>query len=67
MKTLIYILQKEFTQIFRDKRMLIIILMVPVIQMLVLVYAANFDIKNADLVVFDQDISQASRGLVNKF
>jgi len=67
MKTLGYILQKEFTQIFRDKRMLIIILMVPVMQMLVLVYAANFDVKNADLLIIDQDMSQASRGLVNKF
>ncbi len=67
MKTLIYILQKEFTQIFRDKRMLVIILMVPVLQMLILVYAANFDVKNADLLVIDNDMSQTSRGLINKF
>lgn len=67
MKTLIYILQKEFTQIFRDKRMLAIILMVPVMQMLILVYAANFDIKNADLVVVDHDLSPTSQRLINKF
>lgn len=67
MKTLIYILQKEFTQIFRDKRMLAIILVVPVMQMLILVYAANFDIKNANLVVVDHDLSPASQRLINKF
>lgn len=67
MKTLFYILQKEFTQIFRDKRMLGIILMVPVLQMLILVYAANFDVKNADLLVLDYDLSKTSRGLVTTF
>lgn len=67
MRTLLYILQKEFTQVFRDKRMLGIIIMVPIVQMLVLVYAANFDIKNINLVVVDQDQSQSSRELINKF
>jgi len=67
MKTLIYILQKEFTQIFRDKRMLGIILFMPIFQMLILVYAANFDIKNISMVVVNQDQSQSSRNLVNKF
>ncbi|MFA9392603.1 MAG: ABC transporter permease [Prolixibacteraceae bacterium] len=67
MRTLFYILQKEFIQILRDKRMLIIILMIPVMQMLILVYAANLDVKNAHLLIIDQDMSQTSRGLVNKF
>jgi ABC-2 type transport system permease protein len=47
--------------------MLGIIIMVPVIQMLILVYAANFDVKNVDLVVVDQDQSPNSRELINKF
>lgn len=67
MKTLLYILQKEFIQILRDKRMLGIILMVPIIQMLILVYAANMEVKNAKLLIVDQDMSQTSRGLINKF
>ncbi|HNW49640.1 MAG TPA: ABC transporter permease [Prolixibacteraceae bacterium] len=67
MRTLLYILQKEFTQILRDKRMLGIILMVPILQMLILVYAANMDVKNVDFVVVDQDQSQSSRELINKF
>jgi ABC-2 type transport system permease protein len=67
MRTLLYILQKEFTQVLRDRKMLGIIIMIPIVQMLVLVYAANFDIKNVDFVVVDQDHSQCSRELINKF
>ena len=67
MKTLLYILQKEFIQILRDKRMLGIILIIPVMQMLILVYAANFDVKNADLLIIDHDGSQSSRTLINTF
>jgi ABC-2 type transport system permease protein len=47
--------------------MLAIIMFVPILQMLILVYAANFDIKNVDLVVVNLDQSQSSRNLVNKF
>ncbi|MCF8362045.1 MAG: ABC transporter permease [Prolixibacteraceae bacterium] len=67
MRTLLYILQKEFIQILRDKRMLGIILFVPLMQMLILVYAASFDVKNADILVVDNDMSTTSHGLVNKF
>jgi ABC-2 type transport system permease protein len=47
--------------------MLGIILFVPLMQMLILVYAASFDVKNADLLVVDNDMSTVSHGLVNKF
>lgn len=67
MKILLTILRKEFTQIFRDKRMLRIILIIPIVQMLVLVYAANFDIKKVDLVIIDYDQSTASHNLTRKF
>ncbi|HPR30651.1 MAG TPA: ABC transporter permease [Prolixibacteraceae bacterium] len=67
MRVLLTLLQKEFIQIFRDRRMLAIIVMVPVMQMLILVYAADFDVKNSDLVVVDWDQSPASRKLVQTF
>jgi ABC-2 type transport system permease protein len=67
MRTLLYILQKEFLQIFRNRTMLPMIFMVPLIQMLVLVFAATFEMKKIDLVVVDNDLSQASRELVAKF
>ncbi len=67
MKTVFYILQKEFTQIFRDKSMLPIIIFIPIVQLLVLSYTATFEIKNIRLVVVDHDHSTVSRRLINKF
>ena len=43
------------------------ILGVPIIQMLVLVFAATFDMKKIDMVVVDKDLSQTSRELIAKF
>jgi drug efflux transport system permease protein len=67
LRTLLYILQKEFIQIFRDKSMLPIIFIIPVVQLLILSYTATFEIKNVDLIVLDNDRTQTSRDLVNKF
>lgn len=67
MKTILYLLQKEFIQIFRDKVMLPLIFVVPVIQLVVLVYAATLDMKNIKLEVVDMDNSVYSRKMINKF
>ncbi len=44
MRTLKYLLQKEFLQIFRNKAMLPIIFVMPIIQLLILTYAADFEL-----------------------
>ena len=67
MRTIRYILQKEFRQIFRNRTMLPMIFGVPLLQMLVLVYAATFDMKKIDMVVVDKDLSETSRKLIAKF
>jgi len=67
MRTIKFIIQKEFKQIFRNKGMLPIIFVVPFIQLIVLVHAATFEMKNIDLYVVDNDLSSASRGLTSKF
>ncbi len=67
MRTIIFILQKEFLQIFRNRMMLPIIFGVPVIQLVVLAYAATFDLKNINTRIVDLDRSTASRALINKF
>ena len=46
MRTLKFILRKEFRQIFRDPGILRIILIMPVIQLLILPWAADYEIKN---------------------
>lgn len=66
MRTLKFILRKEFRQIFRDPGILRIILIMPVIQLLILPWAADYEIKNIKLAVVDHDHSEYSRQLVNK-
>lgn len=66
MRTLKFLLQKEFRQIFRDPSILRIILVMPVIQLLVLPWAADYEMKNIKLAVVDQDHSDYSRKLVSK-
>ncbi len=47
--------------------MLPMIFLVPILQMLLLVFAATFDMKRIDLVVVDEDLSVTSRELIAKF
>jgi ABC-2 type transport system permease protein len=67
LKTILFILQKEFRQIFRNKSMLPVIFVIPVLQLLVLAFAVTFEIRNINLVVVDQDHSTMSRALISKF
>jgi len=67
LRTVLYILQKEFIQIFRDKAILPIIFIMPVFQLLVLSYTATFEIKNIRFIVVDHDHSSESRKLTDKF
>ncbi|TAL41557.1 MAG: ABC transporter permease [Chitinophagaceae bacterium] len=66
MRTLRFLLQKEFRQIFRDPSILRVILIMPVIQLLILPWAADYEIKKIKLAVVDHDHSEYSRKLINK-
>ncbi|MES1218409.1 MAG: ABC transporter permease, partial [Bacteroidota bacterium] len=66
MRTLRFLLQKEFRQIFRDKAIIRIIFMMPAVQLIVLPLAADYEIKNISMTVVDHDHSEYSRQLVNK-
>ena len=66
MRTLRFLLQKEFKQIFRDPSILRLIFIMPVIQLLVLPWAADYEIKNIKLAVVDHDHSSYSRQLLSK-
>lgn len=67
MRTILFIVQKEFRQLKRNRQMLPIIFIMPMIQLLVLSFAATFEIKNTNLYVVDNDHSQVSRELTGKF
>jgi len=67
MRTILFILQKEFIQIFRNKTMLPLIFALPVVQLVVLVNAATFELKNVDIAVVDYDNTSTSRQLISHF
>ena len=67
MRVLRTLLIKEFKQIFRNRLLLPIIFVVPVVQMILLTYAASLEMKGIRMAVVDQDHSQASRLLVSSF
>ena len=67
MKTIVFIIQKEFRQIFRNKGMLPIIFVLPILQLLILSNAASFEVKNIAFSYIDHDHSNASRELISKF
>ncbi len=66
MRTLKFILQKEFRQIFRDPSIIRLIFIMPVIQLIVLPWAADYEMKNIKISVVDKDHSGYSRNLISK-
>lgn len=64
---LLSIIRKEFLQIFRDLRTVAIILVIPILQLFLLGYAATNDVKNVPLAVLDRSRSAESRALVEAF
>jgi len=66
MRTLRFLVRKEFLQIFRDKFMVAQMLLMPIIQLLLLSSAATFEVKTAAIYVVDRDHSETSRGLVDR-
>ena len=61
------IVLKEFRQIARDRRTLMILLFVPVFFLLLYGYALSFDIRHIPLAVRDEDRSSASREVISSF
>ncbi|MDO5654965.1 MAG: ABC transporter permease [Flavobacteriaceae bacterium] len=66
MRNLKYILQKEFRQIFRDKTILIMMLMLPLIQLILIPMAMDYEVKQLNLVLIDNDNSSFSQKLTAK-
>src|SRR3989304_6361809 len=58
---------KEFRQIARDTRTLLILLFVPAFFLLLYGYALNWDIRHIRLAVIDRDHSADSRLLISAF
>lgn len=66
MSVLRTLLVKEFKQIFRDKAIPKIIFIMPAIQLLILPFAADYEIKNINVGIIDHDHSAYSRQIIEK-
>jgi ABC-2 type transport system permease protein len=67
LQRVVALLRKEFTQLSRDKKLLPIILLAPVLQLGLMGFAISVDIKDIAIAVCDQDKSAESRALAEKF
>jgi len=66
MRTIFYLIRKEFLQIFRDKFLGRAIFAIPIVQMLILVPAVTFEIREVNLCVVDRDMTTESRELISQ-
>ena len=64
---IIEIIKKEFFQIRQDRRMMSLSLVAPIMQILLLGYAATTDIKYSNLIVCDMDKTEESRAFIRGF
>jgi ABC-2 type transport system permease protein len=61
------LIRKEFIQIARDPRTMIIMFVMPIIMLFLLGYSATNDVRNVPTAIFDQDRSEAARDLIATF
>ncbi|MEJ2634197.1 MAG: ABC transporter permease [Calditrichia bacterium] len=67
MQRIIHMIRKEFRQIFRDKPMVVIIFIAPLIQLFVLSYAITTNVTHIKLTIADFDRSAVSRSIIRDF
>jgi ABC-2 type transport system permease protein len=61
MRPILVLIRKEFQQILRDRAMLAIIFIAPVLQLVILAHSINTDVRHLKLTILDQDRSSLSR------
>jgi len=67
MNLILNFIKKEFLQFKRDRLMIGMILIAPVLQLIFLGYAATLDVNNVITAVWDQDRSITSREFIRKY
>jgi ABC-2 type transport system permease protein len=67
MKQILYLVQKEFRQIFRDKSMIGVLFVVPFIQIVLLGNAITTDVTNLKVAIADLDRTPMSRDFLGRF
>lgn len=66
MRPLKFLLIKEFKQIFRNRTLLPLIFVMPMVQLLIMPLAADYEVKNINISIVDNDHSTFSQQLTAK-
>lgn len=67
MRKIAAIVRKEFLQLLRDRKLVPLLFLAPILQILLLGYAVDFDIRNIPTVVCDLDRTATSREFIDSF
>lgn len=66
MRSLFFLLEKEFRQLFRNKQLLRMLVIMPLVQLIVMPLAADYSVKNISIAVVDNDRSTVSQKFISK-
>lgn len=66
MKQFLFFVQKEFYHVWRDKRTMLILFGMPIMQILIFGFALTNEVKNARIAVLDQARDNVSRSIVEQ-
>lgn len=66
MKQFLSFVKKEFYHIFRDKRTMLILLGMPIVQIIIFGFALTNEVKNSGIAVFDQSKDAATTSLISQ-
>ena len=67
MRRILAVMRKEFIHIFRDRRTLAVMLLIPIVQLVLLGYAATTNVEHISTAVLDQDRTAQSRELIETY
>ena len=67
MQTILYLIRKEFTQILRHRFMLPVLIVMPLVQLIILAHAADFEIRNIKLHIVSHEPNELNQRLIQQF
>ena len=67
LRRVLAMMRKEVIQIWRDPRSLLIIFAMPLVELVIVGYGVNLDVKHIPLCVYDRDTTQTSQDLLKHF
>ncbi|MGB4843608.1 MAG: ABC transporter permease, partial [Ferruginibacter sp.] len=66
MKQFIIFVKKEFYHIFRDRKSLLIIFMMPIVQIILFGFALTNEIKNSNIAVLDNSMDESTTAIIQR-